>query len=80
MDVFDALLSCRAYKPGWLVDAVVDFIRAHTGQMFTPQCVAVLFDFDHLEQCLAIGEKYLDKEEQSRRASRSGVYESANRG
>ncbi|KYN84182.1 metal-dependent phosphohydrolase [Vibrio cidicii] len=61
-DVFDALLSRRAYKPEWSVDAVVDFIRTHTGQMFDPQCVAVLLG--NLEQFLAIREKYLDKEEQ----------------
>ncbi|HDY7613656.1 TPA: HD domain-containing protein [Vibrio vulnificus] len=60
-DVFDALLSRRAYKPAWSVDAVMDYIRANTGRLFDPECVSALID--NLEQFLAIRDRYLDQEE-----------------
>lgn len=57
-DVFDALLSRRAYKPAWTVNQVVEYIHDHTAKLFDPRCVDVLMD--NLEEFLLIRAKYVD--------------------
>lgn len=39
-DVFDALTNPRPYKRAWSLDAGMDYLRAHAGSQFDPQCVA----------------------------------------
>ncbi len=58
-DVFDALLSRRAYKPAWSVERVVEYVIQQSGIMFDPLCVDVLTT--NLDQFLTIRQKYLDK-------------------
>ncbi|NOI13975.1 HD-GYP domain-containing protein [Vibrio hepatarius] len=58
-DVFDALLSRRAYKPAWSVERVVEYVTQQSGIMFDPLCVDVLTT--NLDQFLTIRQKYLDK-------------------
>ncbi|MCZ4292488.1 HD domain-containing phosphohydrolase [Vibrio sinaloensis] len=58
-DVFDALLSKRAYKPAWELSEVIEYITFQKGQMFDPMCVDVLLA--NLDQFMEIRSKYLDK-------------------
>lgn len=58
-DVFDALLSRRAYKPAWDIDRVVEYVEQQTGKMFDPDCVDVLLN--NLDLFIEIRRKYLDK-------------------
>ena len=58
-DVFDALLSKRAYKPAWELSEVVEYIKFQKGQMFDPKCVDALLS--NLDQFMEIRSKYLDK-------------------
>ncbi|MFB9217886.1 HD-GYP domain-containing protein [Vibrio sinaloensis] len=57
-DVFDALLSRRAYKPAWPINQVIDYIHEYTSKMFDPLCVEVLLE--NLEEFLSIRAKYVD--------------------
>ncbi len=41
-DVLDALLSARPYKNAWTLDASLEYIQAHRGRLFDPQCVDAL--------------------------------------
>ncbi|MGY5537913.1 HD domain-containing phosphohydrolase [Vibrio brasiliensis] len=58
-DVFDALLSKRAYKPAWELSEVIEYIKLQKGKMFDPMCVDVLLA--NLDQFMEIRSKYLDK-------------------
>jgi HD-GYP domain-containing protein (c-di-GMP phosphodiesterase class II) len=60
-DVFDALLSKRAYKPAWSVEQVVEYIEENEGVIFDPQCVRVLVS--NLELFLDIRATYVDRAE-----------------
>jgi putative two-component system response regulator len=42
VDVFDALISPRVYKPAWRFDDAADWIRDHAGQWFDPAVVAAM--------------------------------------
>ncbi len=44
VDVWDALLSERPYRPAWPVRQALDYIRAGAGSAFDPTVVAVFFD------------------------------------
>ncbi|WP_372384135.1 HD-GYP domain-containing protein [Vibrio sp. BS-M-Sm-2] len=57
-DVFDALLSKRAYKHAWSASKVMDYIEAHTGLMFDPECVSALKH--NLDDFISIREQYSD--------------------
>ncbi|MEZ8192612.1 MULTISPECIES: HD-GYP domain-containing protein [Vibrio] len=57
-DVFDALMSKRAYKHAWTLDEVMDYIEAHSGSMFDPECVVALKQ--NLDGFMAIREQYND--------------------
>lgn len=35
-DVFDALMSKRAYKQAWTLSEVMEYIEVHNGSMFDP--------------------------------------------
>ena len=50
-DVFDALLSERAYRPALPVDEALAIVREGRGSQFDPRIVDLLFD--HLDQALA---------------------------
>jgi HD-GYP domain-containing protein (c-di-GMP phosphodiesterase class II) len=43
VDVWDALLSDRPYRPGWPEQNVLDYIRSRSGSHFDPQAVALFF-------------------------------------
>ncbi|NVD07966.1 HD domain-containing protein [Vibrio sp. JPW-9-11-11] len=58
-DVFDALLSRRAYKPAWELSKVLDYIKQHKSEMFDPICVDALLD--NIDKFMHIRERYLDK-------------------
>ncbi|UPR48742.1 HD domain-containing protein [Vibrio cyclitrophicus] len=57
-DVFDALMSKRAYKHAWSLDEVMEYIEAHNGSMFDPECVEALKQ--NLDDFMAIREQYND--------------------
>ncbi|NVN83127.1 MULTISPECIES: HD-GYP domain-containing protein [unclassified Vibrio] len=57
-DVFDALMSKRAYKHAWSLDEVMEYIEAHNGSMFDPECVEALKQ--NLDGFMAIREQYND--------------------
>lgn len=61
-DVFDALLSKRAYKKEWSLDEVMNYIEENSGVMFDPKCVSALKS--NLELLMFIREQFSDKEEQ----------------
>jgi hypothetical protein len=42
VDVFDALLSPRAYKPGWPLERVLDWLREQSGSHFDPHLTELL--------------------------------------
>jgi putative nucleotidyltransferase with HDIG domain/PAS domain S-box-containing protein len=42
VDVFDALISPRVYKPAWHFDDAADWIREHAGRWFDPEVVAAM--------------------------------------
>ena len=44
VDVFDALLNERPYKPAWPVDKVEEALRQESGQHFDPSLVKLLLD------------------------------------
>jgi HD-GYP domain-containing protein (c-di-GMP phosphodiesterase class II) len=41
-DVFDALVSERAYRPAWPREQALEFLRERAGTQFDPMCVAAL--------------------------------------
>ena len=57
-DVFDALMGKRAYKHVWTLDEVMEYIEAHNGSMFDPECVEGLKQ--SLDGFMAIREQYND--------------------
>jgi len=59
MDVFDALLHARVYKPAWEHGQVLNYIERQRGKQFDPQLVDVLLE-SSLE-FIALSEKYPDE-------------------
>ena len=57
-DVFDALMSKRAYKHAWSLDEVKEYIEVQNGSMFDPECVEALKQ--NLDGFMAIREQYTD--------------------
>ncbi|MEZ8286521.1 metal-dependent phosphohydrolase [Vibrio splendidus] len=57
-DVFDALMSKRAYKHAWSLDEVMEYIEVQNGSMFDPECVEALKQ--NLDGFMAIREQYND--------------------
>ena len=57
-DVFDALMSKRAYKRAWTLNEVMEYIEVHNGSMFDPQCVKALKQ--NLDYFLSIKKQYND--------------------
>ncbi|MEZ8619638.1 HD-GYP domain-containing protein [Vibrio splendidus] len=57
-DVFDALMSKRAYKHAWSLDEVMEYIEAQNGSMFDPECVVALKQ--NLDGFMVIREQYND--------------------
>lgn len=57
-DVFDALMSKRAYKRAWTLNEVMEYIEVHNGSMFDPQCVQALKQ--NLDYFLSIRKQYND--------------------
>lgn len=45
VDVFDALMSERAYKSAWSLDATLSYIAGRSGTQFEPECVEALLAF-----------------------------------
>ena len=43
-DVFDALLTARAYKPAWSLDRAIDHLLSGRGVQFDPECVDALLE------------------------------------
>lgn len=60
-DVFDALLSKRAYKPAWELSEVIEYVKFQKGKMFDPMCVDALLT--NLDQFMEIRAKHLDEVE-----------------
>jgi response regulator RpfG family c-di-GMP phosphodiesterase len=42
VDVFDALLNQRTYKPAWTLEATMDYIKERAGSQFDPKVVEAL--------------------------------------
>ncbi len=55
-DVFDALISKRAYKEPWTMDQTLDVIRHESGKQFDPDVVSAFFSI--LDVIEAIRNKY----------------------
>ena len=45
-DVYDALISHRPYRQGWVKENVMDFMRENRGVMFDPQVVDAFFSLE----------------------------------
>ena len=45
-DVYDALISHRPYRQGWVKEKVMDFMRENRGLMFDPQVVDAFFSLE----------------------------------
>lgn len=45
-DVYDALISHRPYRQGWVKENVLDFMRENRGIMFDPQVVDAFFSLE----------------------------------
>ena len=43
-DVYDALMSKRAYKDAWDEDDVLNYFRSHAGKQFDPELVEIFLD------------------------------------
>ncbi len=54
VDVWDALLSDRPYRPGWPVDRVRTHIQAGAGSHFDPQVVAAFLTLTEETPCAAL--------------------------
>jgi response regulator RpfG family c-di-GMP phosphodiesterase len=55
-DVYDALVSQRAYKQGWRQEHALHYIRYQAGQKFDPELVGIFLKMDDL--LTAIAKKY----------------------
>jgi HD-GYP domain-containing protein (c-di-GMP phosphodiesterase class II) len=44
VDVWDALLSDRPYRPAWSKESVLDYIHARAGEQFDPRLTPVFID------------------------------------
>lgn len=60
-DVFDALVSKRAYKNAWTAKDAYDEIVAQRGEQFDPKVVDAFIE--HFDEFIAIMEKYPDLDE-----------------
>ena len=58
-DVFDALGSDRCYKKAWDDEKIFKLIKEESGEHFDPKLVKIFFD--HLDEFLAIRNKYSEK-------------------
>lgn len=61
-DVYDALVSKRAYKEPWPEEKVLKILREESGQHFDPELIDVFFSIHDL--ILAIREKYSDENDE----------------
>ncbi|HHW4678621.1 MAG TPA: HD-GYP domain-containing protein [Xylella sp.] len=53
-DVFDALISLRAYKHAWTIEATITYLYAQRGRLFDPHCVdALIRGRDQLQRICA---------------------------
>jgi len=59
IDVFDALLNERPYKPAWSVEKVVNTLKEESGRHFEPTLVTRLLN--NLPAFLAIQAQYPNK-------------------
>ena len=57
-DVFDALGSDRCYKKAWNDEKIFGLLKEERGRHFDPKLVDIFFD--HLDEFLAIREKFKD--------------------
>jgi response regulator RpfG family c-di-GMP phosphodiesterase len=44
VDVWDALLSDRPYRPGWHIDKVLEYIQSQSGTHFDPMAVELFME------------------------------------
>lgn len=58
-DVFDALGSTRVYKKAWEDEKIFTYFREQSGKHFDPKLIEIFFE--HLDQFLAIREKFKEK-------------------
>ena len=63
VDVFDALINARPYKPAWTIDKVESVIQEESGKHFDPELVSLLLN--DLPAFLAIQARYPDEEKQA---------------
>jgi putative two-component system response regulator len=61
-DVFDAVTSERPYKPAYSIEEALQILRDGRGTHFDPQVVDVFFD--HLDEILAVVDKYRDQDDE----------------
>lgn len=47
-DVYDALLSKRAYKDAWSKDDVINYMRMHSGRQFDPDMLEAFFGIQNI--------------------------------
>ena len=60
VDVVDALLSSRCYKPAWTVEAVKEYMQENAGKQFDPIITQVMLD--NFDRILEIREQAPDEE------------------
>ena len=59
IDVWDALISDRPYRPGWSREKAIEYIREQSGKHFDPKAVEVFLQEDFLKDLLSPN-TYLD--------------------
>lgn len=58
-DVFDALTSCRPYKPAWPVEMALEYVRAQRGNHFDPVLVDAFMAL--VPQVLEVRERFAEE-------------------
>jgi two-component system response regulator RpfG len=58
VDIFDALLSARAYKPSWPLSKVVQYMKETSGKRLDPDCLRAFFSV--LDEALAVRARLAD--------------------
>ena len=56
IDVFDALINSRCYKPAWKLDDVLSLFNEESGKHFEPKIVDLIIE--NLDEIMEIQEKY----------------------
>jgi response regulator RpfG family c-di-GMP phosphodiesterase len=60
-DIFDALGSDRVYKKAWLLEDILEYVKAERGKIFDPKLVDIFFE--NLDEIIGIRDSLIDPKE-----------------